>query len=83
MYESDYTQEFLKTAARLKKKDPAMMQRLEKKAKEILANPEHYKPLGNVLKGNCRVHAGPFVIIFEIKDETVIFKTFKHHDDSY
>ena len=83
MYQADYAEEFLRTAAKLKKKDPAMLHRLEKKTKEILQNPEHYKPLRNELKGNRRVHAGPFVIIFEIKGGTVLFKTFKHHDDAY
>ena len=83
MYETDFTDEFLEATKKLKKKDPVMLKRVEKKILEILANPEHYKPLRNELKGNRRVHAGSFIIIFEISGKSVIFKTFKHHDDSY
>ena len=83
MYESEFTREFLGRMKKLKKKDSTLFKRLKSKIEEILENPTHYKPLRDDLKGTRRVHVGHFVIIFKMKDETVIFISFKHHDDAY
>jgi YafQ family addiction module toxin component len=83
MYESEFTREFLDRIKKLKKKDNLLFKRLESKIEEILENPSHYKPLRDDLKGTRRVHVGHFVIIFKIEDETVIFISFKHHNDAY
>ena len=59
---------------------------LEKKVKQILENPYHFKPLGNVLKGTRRVHImGSFVLSYEIIEETKTVKLLKycHHDEAY
>ncbi|MCZ7383977.1 MAG: type II toxin-antitoxin system RelE/ParE family toxin [Candidatus Methanoperedens sp.] len=48
-----------------------------------MENPEHYKPLRNEMKGLKRAHIGHFVIIFMIRDSTVVFISFKHHDFAY
>ena len=56
---------------------------LTKKLKEIRENPEHYKPLRNVLKGMRRAHLDPFIIIFEINNDLVIVHYVKHHDKAY
>ncbi len=62
-----------------------MYTRLENKMKEISENPEHYKPLGNVLKGKRRAHVGSFVIIFSFDGSrgAVTFLEFDHHDNVY
>lgn len=65
------------------KKDKTLRERVEKKILEILQNPEHYKPLQNVLKGKRRVHVGPYVLVYEIETELVIFHRFLHHDQAY
>ena len=83
MYEADFTDEFLRLAKKLKKKNPAMLKRIEKKIEEILENPEHYKPLKKKLKGKRRVQAGSFVLVFEVKGKTVEFKSFTHHNHAY
>jgi mRNA-degrading endonuclease RelE of RelBE toxin-antitoxin system len=54
--------------------------------KEILENPEHYKPLRHDLAGERRVHIlKSFVLKFEIDEEnkTVTFLFFGHHDEAY
>ncbi len=65
------------------KKDKNLAVRVENKILEILENPEHYRPLKNVLKGKRRVHIGPYVILYEIENDIVIFHSFMHHDNAY
>ena len=81
-YIQDFTIHFLKDVKKIKK-DKILLERLNKKIEEILQNPEHYKPLKNVLKGKRRAHIGSYVIIFEISENKVIFHTFEHHDKAY
>jgi YafQ family addiction module toxin component len=82
-YKADFSDEFLKIARKLKKKDMKVFERLKSKIREILSNPEHYKPLKGEMKGLRRAHLGSFVIIFKIEGEYVRFITFKHHDEAY
>ena len=35
------------------------------------------------LKGKRAAHIGSYVVVFEIKDNEVIFWRFKHHDFAY
>ncbi len=83
MYRSEFTREFLDRMKKLKNRDSLLFKRLGSKIEEILENPTHYKPLRNDLKGTRRVHVGHFVIIFKIEDTTVVFISFKHHNDAY
>ena len=82
-YKIQFTPFFEKQLKKLKKKDKVLFERLTKKLKEIRQNPEHYKPLSNILKGNRRAHLDPFVIIFEIQGDVVIAHYVKHHDAAY
>ncbi len=84
-YFIDYDKHFLKRLQKLKKHDPQLYERLEKKMEEIVLNPEHYKPLQNILKGKRRAHVGSFVIIFTLdKQQGIItFLEFDHHDKVY
>ena len=83
MYEAIFSDEFKKQLKKLKNKDKVMFERVQKKTKEILLEPKHLKHLGNVLKGEQRVHLGPFVLKFLVKENKVCFITFKHHDFAY
>ena len=83
MYEAIFSEEFKKQLKKLKQKDRAMLERVQKKIKDILMEPIHLKHLKNVLKGEQRVHLGPFVLKFSIKENKVYFITFKHHDIAY
>lgn len=74
---------FEKQLSKIKKKDQKLFERLKKKIKGIIKNPEHYKPLRNVLKGTRRVHLNPFIIIFSLKNQTLTFLYIKHHDQAY
>jgi mRNA-degrading endonuclease RelE of RelBE toxin-antitoxin system len=56
---------------------------LTKKLKETKQNPEHYKPLKNILKGNRRAHLDPFIIIFDVKADLITVHYVKHHDEVY
>lgn len=82
-YKIKFTPFFEKQLKKIKKKDNILFSRLVKKIKEIRNNPEHYKPLKNVLKGNRRAHLDPFILIFEIEKDLITIHYVKHHDDAY
>ncbi len=82
-YKIKFTPFFEKQLKKLKRKDKNLFNRLTKKLKEIRQNPEHYKPLRNVLKGNRRAHLDPFIIIFDVKEDLITVHYVKHHDKSY
>ena len=82
-YRIQFTPFFEKQLKKLKRKNKVLFERLVKKIKEVKLNPEHYKPLKNILKGNRRAHLDPFVIIFEINDDLITIHYVKHHDDAY
>ena len=60
-----------------------LYERLKKKIKAILIEPNHIKHLRNVLKGEQRVHLGAFVLIFKTEENKIYFITLKHHDFAY
>ncbi len=82
-YHFQFTPSFERQLKKLKNKDSVLFERLTKKLKEIRQNPEHYKPLGNVLKGCRRAHLDPFVVVFEIQGDIIIVHYVKHHDEAY
>jgi len=82
-YRIEFTSFFEKQLKKLKKKDSLLFDRLAKKLKEIRRNPEHYKPLRNVLKGTRRAHLNPFIIIFELKNGLITVHYVKRHDNAY
>ena len=82
-YQIRFTPFFEKQLQKLKRKDKVLFERLVKKLKELRNNPEHYKPLRNVLKGNRAAHLDPFVVVFEIQENMIIVHYVKHHDNAY
>ena len=82
-YRLKFTPFFEKQLIKLKKKDKVLFERLTKKLKELRTNPEHYKPLRNVLKGNRAAHLDPFIIVFDIKEDIITVHYVKHHDQAY
>lgn len=82
-YQFQFTPFFEKQLKKFKQRDAVLFERLTKKLKEIAQNPEHYKPLGNVLAGCRGVHLDPFVIVFEVKGYTITIHYVKHHDKAY
>ena len=70
---------------KLAKKDQDQLRRIHNKIQQILENPHHYKPLRRPLDGLRRVHFGPFVLVFEIDEESgmVTVLDYEHHDSIY
>jgi len=86
MYLDRYSAELTRTLAKLKKRDPARYEQVDKKIKEILENPEHgYKTLRYSMQDMNRVHIGHFVLTFRIdrQNKIVWFDDFDHHDNIY
>lgn len=83
MFEAVFSDEFKAQLRKLKNKDKANYERLQKKIISILTEPEHMKHLRNILKGEQRAQLGPFVLRFEVKENRVYFITFRHHDSAY
>jgi len=78
-----FSKELEKSLKKLGKKNPVLQRQIIKKIREILKNPEHYKPLRAELKGFRRVHFGSFVLIYTIEKETTYFISLDHHDKAY
>lgn len=69
---------------RLKRRDPAMLKRLDSGVTKILREPMLGKPLGNILRNYRRIHiAGSFVLLYELHEREVRLIDFDHHDRIY
>ena len=82
-YIIEFSSEFQKSMKKLKKKDKVLFEQIQKKIIEIIENPEHFKPLKNVLAGFRRIHFGSFVLIFKIEENTIRIISLDHHDKAY
>ncbi|MFQ5883773.1 MAG: type II toxin-antitoxin system RelE/ParE family toxin [Thermoplasmata archaeon] len=70
---------------KLAKKDREQLRRIRNKIQQILKDPYHFKPLKYPLGGLRRVRIGPFVLVYEIDEEsqTVTILDYEHHDTVY
>lgn len=82
-YSIEFSEDFEKSFQKLKKKDKIVATQIEKKILSVIENPEHYKPLRNILAGYRRIHFGSFVLIYKIEGEVVRIISLDHHDKSY
>ena len=82
-YSIEFSAEFEKSMKKLKKKDKALFEHIQKKLIELVQNPEHYKPLKNVLAGFRRLHFGNFVLIYKIEGNKVMIISLEHHERAY
>jgi YafQ family addiction module toxin component len=82
-YIIEFSTQFEKSIKKLKKKDKALFNQIQKKLIDLIENPEHYKTLGNVLAGYRRLHFGPFVVIYKIEKNLVRIISLDHHDMAY
>lgn len=46
---TEFSDEFERSIKKLKKKDKALFEQIQRKLIDLIENPEHFKPLGNVL----------------------------------
>lgn len=85
MYSLEVVETVDKILKKLQKKDHAQFDALTKKVKEILENPQQFKPLKSPMQHMRRVHIGSFVLVYDI-DETrkvVTIRKYEHHDRVY
>ena len=82
-YSIEFSAEFERSMKKLKKKDKTAFEQIQKKLIEIVQNPEHYKPLKNVLAGYRRLHFGSFVLIYTIESTTIRVISLDHHNRAY
>ena len=73
--------------AKLKKKDPVLFRRIQKKIKQIASiSPteiEHFKNLMHDSSDYKRVQVGSFILFFRLEGDRIIFERFRHHDIAY
>jgi YafQ family addiction module toxin component len=74
-----------RTFERLQRKDPVQFEALSKKIKQILENPQQFKPLRAPMQHMRRVHVGSFVLIYDIDEDrkVVTVRRYEHHDNVY
>ena len=77
------TEQFDKKFRKLTRKNRALKDQVYRKISEIIENPEIGEPKKNELKGLRGVHVNPFVIIYTIIGNKIIFIHFDHHDNVY
>jgi YafQ family addiction module toxin component len=82
-YTLEFSEEFEKSMKKLKQKDKPLFEQIQKKLIEIIENPEHFKPLRNVLAGYRRIHFGSFVLIYTLEGQVVRIISLDHHDRAY
>ncbi len=85
MYSLEISESLKKEFIKIAKKNSTLKIVLDKKIKEILEEPHHYKPMHPPLQNKYRVHIGSFVLLFEInKNEKIVrLIDFDHHDNIY
>ncbi len=85
MHDLEIRKDLDKTFNKLAEKDKASLNYIEKKIKEILENPYHFKPLRKPMQNFRRVHIGNFVLVYSIDEnrKTVILERYEHHDKVY
>lgn len=77
------TRQFDKRFHKLTRKNQALTDQVFEKISEIIENPEIGVPKRNELKGLRGVHVDPFVIIYAIIEDRIVFLHFVHHDQVY
>jgi len=88
MYALEVSERADKTFQKLSKKNRFVLRIIDKKLAQMLANPQHFKPLSGEMRGERRVHVhieSSFVLTYEIDEQrkTVRVLNFEHHDKVY
>lgn len=82
-YEIEFSYEFDKSMKKLKKKDKALFNQIQKKLIELIEHPGHFKPLRNILAGFRRIKFGSFVLIYKTEGNRVRIIALDCHDRAY
>jgi len=86
MYSLEVRESVDRIFSKLAKKNPKQMQIIDKKIKQVLENPHHFKPLRAPMQHLRRVHIDKsFVLTYSVDEqkEIVILEDFDHHDNVY
>lgn len=86
MYRLAIKESLDKKFKKLQKKDMELLQLIDRKVQDILADPCRFKPLRKPMQNKRRVHvAGSFVLVYEINEQEklVTLLDFDHHDNIY
>jgi len=83
MIEYKFTNHLIKELKVWKKKDKAMFDAVTKKINQIIENPEIGKPLSYSFKLTRRVHVGSYVLVYQYKENKIVFIDFDNHDNIY
>jgi YafQ family addiction module toxin component len=86
MYSLELEKRVYEKFKKLAKKDKEALAAVDAKVKQILANPQRFKPLKFPMAGIYRVHVmGSFVLIYRIDEnrKIVILLDYGHHDEIY
>ena len=82
-YVIEFSDEVEKSIQKLKKRDKVLFQQIRRKLIALVNDPDHFKPLQNVLAGFRRIRFGSFVLIYKIEGEHVRIISLDHHDNAY
>ena len=82
-YSYKFSPQLDKQLRKLKKKDPLMYKRVQKKVLEIVDNPVPYKTLRYMRSRYKRVHLDPYVLLFTVEGDVIEFLVIEHHDKAY
>jgi len=77
------TRQFDKKFHKLIRKNKTLEEKVLGKISDIVENPEIGVPKSYELKGLRGVHVDPFVIIYAIVGDRIVFLHFDHHDQVY
>jgi len=82
-YKVKRTLDFKNQFKKLTKKDRKLDERLSKKIRQIIENPDLGDPKSHDLKYTRGSHVDPFVIVYMIISDTILFIYVDHHDLVY
>ena len=83
----EISEELRRVLDKIGRKDRVLAVSVSKKIRQIIAcdnvSIQHFKNLKGSLSDFKRVQIGSFVLIFQVKGDTIIFQRFVHHDKAY
>lgn len=86
MYSLEVPDRLKKELIKLTKKNPKQSKIITNKIRQILENPQHFKPLKGDMSGARRVHIDKsFVLTYEIDEHNKVVRLldYDHHDNIY
>jgi len=86
MYSLEVRESVDRTFSKLAKKNPKQMRIIDKKIKQVLETPLHFKPLRAPMQHLRRVHIDKsFVLTYSVDEDkgVVIIEDYDHHDNVY